>query len=67
MRLIVLDIENDDDLRRAKSLLAVASADMEEIKEPKSRHIEALLQWCDRHEFTLEGDVIPSREERNAR
>lgn len=67
MRLIVLDIENDDDLRLAKSLLAIESADIEEIKEPKSRHIEALLQWCDEHEFTLEGDVIPSREERNAR
>ena len=67
MRLIVLDIENDEDLRRAKSLLAGESVELEETKESKLRHIEALLQWCDRHEFTLEGYLIPSREERHAR
>ncbi|MDB9312489.1 hypothetical protein PN462_05180 [Spirulina sp. CS-785/01] len=30
-------------------------------------HVNQLLQWCDEHSFTLEGDVISSREERNAR
>ena len=33
----------------------------------KSKSIEALLEWCDKHRFTLEGNEIPSREERNAR
>lgn len=33
----------------------------------QENEVNRLLQWCDEHDFTLEGGMIPSREERNAR
>jgi hypothetical protein len=41
--------------------------EVEKIELTNREKIQRLLQWCSEHQFSLDYDVIPSREERNAR
>jgi len=64
MRLII-EIENDEELKKAESFinsLSVKSTEIRQIKNEKGRNF---VKWCREHKVAISD--IPSRDERNAR
>ncbi|WP_107669078.1 hypothetical protein [Cyanothece sp. BG0011] len=66
MRLII-EVNNDEELKKAQSLIAAVSLSTVDIEVSKRDKIQKLLNWCEQNQFSLDGNVILSREERNTR
>ena len=66
MRLIV-DVDNDQELKQAQSLIGFLPFSSVDIKVSKKEKIDDLLNWCEQNQYSLKDDIIPSREERNVR
>ena len=66
---VVINVPDNLSQARVKQIIQEFEQRLKEEAElvTHENHVNQLLQWCDEHSFTLEGDVIPSREERNAR
>lgn len=65
MRLII-EIENDDDLTKLKSLMAGLSFGSVEVKSSQDK-LRSFVGWCQENEVRVKELTIPKREERNAR
>ncbi|MDJ0582339.1 hypothetical protein [Crocosphaera sp.] len=66
MRLII-EVNNDEELKQAQSFISSLSISSAKIQFAKKEKIKKLLSWCEQNKFSLESNVILSREERNAR
>ncbi|MGK7957607.1 MAG: hypothetical protein AB4063_20470 [Crocosphaera sp.] len=66
MRLII-EVDNDEELEQAQSFISSLSISSAKIQVKKKEKIKKLLSWCEQNKFSLESNVIPSREERNER
>ncbi|MGY6529562.1 MAG: hypothetical protein ACXITR_06500 [Cyanobacterium sp.] len=64
MRLII-EIENDDELKKAESFIASLSVKSTEIRQIRNQKRRNFVKWCREHKVAI--SEIPSREERNAR
>ncbi len=64
MRLII-EIENDTDLIKAKSLIDSNTLELLDNTQQKKRSRKEFAQWCRENKTII--TEIPSREERNAR
>ncbi len=64
MRLII-EVENDEELKKAQFFIASLSVKSAEIKDLKQQKRRNFVKWCREHKVAISD--IPSREERNAR
>ena len=64
MRLII-EVNNDEELKKAQSLIASRSLESIQIQEVKKRSRKDFVQWCRNNKTSISD--IPSREERNER
>jgi hypothetical protein len=63
MRLII-EVENDEELKKAQFFIASLSVQSAEIKDLKQQR-RNFVNWCREHKVAISD--IPSREERNVR
>jgi hypothetical protein len=64
MRLII-EIKNDEELKKAESFIASLPVKSVEIAHITSQKRRNFVRWCREHKVAI--SEIPSREERNAR
>jgi hypothetical protein len=62
---IIAKIKNQ--LETVAHFIEIAGIPAHQSETKNNQGIKKLLDWCDRHPYTLAGYDIPSREERNAR
>ena len=65
MRLII-EIENDDDLAKVRSLMVGLSFTSVEVQSQQKK-LKSFVRWCRENEVIVNDIRIPTREERSAR